>query len=289
MATPEHVLNKIKLLRNLGHSSNQNESDTAKTMADNLINKYGVSDEELKSLEDKKPLYGEDEKLFSTIGLEGWRQQLALAIGKHFYCLIIQEEVVPTHGLHEFNYYVYGDPEDAFNVKFVYYAFIKKVEQLIEKKCVGRGPIYVSSYSEGVVEAIKNNIYWNGIDIPDIKQPSRPIEDNVLNNGQSNLSVHKEEKEKPVQESVNISSQSLIKDINAYFKGLEDGKEFSLNEILELAVENERVKEIQAGQEKAGGVSEVASEESEHPTQQGSAETSEGRKNFSGGIISSGS
>ncbi len=250
MSAPESILLKIKLLMNLANSPNVNEAENARAMVDKLVDKYQITEEELKSLEDKKPLYGEDNKLFSTLGIVGWKQQLALAVAKHFYCHIVQEELVPLHGLHEFNYYVYGEPEDEGYVKFAFHAFEKKIEELVAAKCYGRGPIYVTSYCEGVVEAVKNNIHWEGIDIPDVKAPSRtPVEEEkILNNGKSNLSVHKEEKEKPVAESVDVNSQSLIKDIAAYFKGLEDGKSFSLTEILELEAQNETPKELEEGE-----------------------------------------
>jgi len=248
MSAPESILLKIKLLLNLANSPNQNEADNARAMVEKLIAKYNISEEELKSIEDKKPLYGEENKLFSTVGIVGWRQQLALAIGKHFFCQIVQEELVPASGPHEYNYYIYGDLEDEVNVKFVYHAFASKVEELVKTKCIGRGQIFISSYCEGVIEAIKNNIYWEGIDLPEVKAPSRPLtdEDKQLNNGTSNLTHHKEEKEKPVQESVDVNSQSLIKDINAYFKGLDDGKNLSLSEILELEAINEEAKRLES-------------------------------------------
>lgn len=242
MSDNEAVLQKIKLLLKLASSPNENEAANARAMADKLISKYNITEEELKSIEDKKPLYGEDDKLFVTIGICGWRQQLALAIGKHFLCQIVQEELVPAEGLHQYNYYVYGDPEDSDNVKFVYHTFSKKIDDLISKKCIGRGNIYVSSYCEGVVEAIKNNIYWEGIDIPDIKKPKRdvvPEEQKILSNGPGDIVKHKEEKEKPTEKSVDVNSQSMIKDVAAYFKGIADGKDFHLNEILELEAENE--------------------------------------------------
>ena len=42
-----------------------------------------------------------------------------------------------------------------------------------------------------------------------------------------------------------MNSNSLIKDVMAYFKGLDDGKNLSLKDILELEVENEEAKRIQ--------------------------------------------
>ncbi len=248
MAAPETIISKLKLLLNLSQSPNPYEAETARVLAANLIEKYKLTEEELASLQEKKPLYGDDDKLFVTFGLVGWKQHLALTISKQFYCQIVQEELVPVEGLHQYTYYVYGDKEDADNVKFVYKTFSDRIEELVEKKCIGRGPIYTSSYTEGLVEIITNTIAWEGIDIPNIKVPSRekPVEvpERTPNNGSSNLSVRTEEKEKPCKESVAPQGGTLIKDMQAYFQGLQDGKDFSLQEVLELAAEAIKLKEI---------------------------------------------
>jgi hypothetical protein len=248
MSAPEAILSKIKLLLNLAKSPNPHEAENAAMMARSLIEKYKLTEEEVNSLQEKKPLYGDDDKVFVTIGLVNWKQSLVLTIAKQFYCQIVQEELVPIEGLHQYTYYVYGDKVDAENVKFVYQTFSDRIEELIEKKCIGRGPVYTSSYTEGLVEVINNTIIWEGIDIPDIKVPSREVPldvpERTLNNGSSNLAVKKEEKEKPCQETVAPQGGSIVKDIQAYFKGLQDGKDFSLQEVLELAAEASRLKEI---------------------------------------------
>jgi hypothetical protein len=246
MSTPESVLTKVKFLFNLASSSNQHESENAKAAAALLISKYNITEEELKSIQEAKPLYDDDDKVFVTFGLVGWKQALILAISKQFYCQIVQEELVPVEGLHQYNYYVYGDLEDSNNVKFVYKTFSDRIEELIEKKCIGRGPVYISSYTEGVVEIICNTIMWEGIDIPNIKVPSRAPKapEITADSGSSNLSVKKEEKEKPCKESVAPQEKGFIKDVQAYFKGLHDGKDFSLQEVLELAAETEKFKEL---------------------------------------------
>lgn len=238
MSAPESILQKIKLLLKLTASPNANEAENAKAMADKLIAKHSVTEEELKSLEDKQPLYGENERIFSTTGLEGWRQQIVLAVAKHFGCQIVQEETVPLEGPHDFSYFAYGDPEDVLSVKIAYDYFIKKVEALIAKTCVGRGPIYISSYAEGVAQAIGNNIMIDGIDLPTIKKPIKTEEKSVIETGVDKISKIKEEKEKPAKETVNVNSQSFIKDIRAYFKGLEDGRELSISS-LELETDPE--------------------------------------------------
>lgn len=247
MPATEAILQKIKLLINLSVSSNLNEAEAAVNMIAKLVAKYKITEEELKSLKENKPLYGEDEKLFVTIGLVGWKQQLALAIGKYLDCQIIQEELIPLEGLHQFSYFIYGSSQDSANVKFVYNAFSKKVEELILINCVGRGMIYISSYCEGVVESIKNNIYWDGIELPITKVPTRqPTEkEKPLATEKSKLIKIKEEKENPVEASVDVNSQSLIKEINAYYRGLDHGRHISLDDVLEL--ESKKEEEISDG------------------------------------------
>lgn len=250
MSAPDQILIKIRLLLNLTKSTNVNEAENAQAMVDKLVAKYNITPEELKSIEDKKPLYGEENKVFQTIGLIGWKQQLVLAIGKYFYCQIVQEIISPSHGIQEYTYYVYGEPEDENNTKFVFNSINKRIEEMINNRLLGRGPVYVSSYGEGVVESIKNNIYWDGIDLPEVKRPTRPVtEESVLSNSNANLTKTKEEKEKPAEESVDVNTQSIIKDLAAYFRGLQDGKNFSLSEILELEAETEEAKKLQSSEE----------------------------------------
>lgn len=247
MPAPETILNKIKLLLNLSASSNGNEASAASTMANKLIEKYAVTPEELEGLKDKPPVYCEDDRVYTSMGIISWKQQLLLAIAKYFECQIIQEQLVPLEGLTQFNYFVYGEPELASNVKIVFNSFSKKVEQLKEINCPSKGTVYIASYCEGIVDAIKENIHWDGINLPDLKkQKTTEIqEEKILNNGTSNLTSPKKDKEKPLEESVDVNSQSMIQDIHAYFRGLDHGRKISLNDILEL--DTQEIKEITDG------------------------------------------
>lgn len=233
MPVPPAILNKIKLLIKLTSSPNPHESETARTLADNLISKYNLSPEDLKALEDPKPLYGEDDKLFSTMGLVGWKSQLALAIGSHFDCQIVQEELVPSEGEHQYNYYVYGDPEDSNNVKFAWQVLSIKVDELIIMNCSTHDNDYTSSYSEGVVEAMKSNIKFENIVIPQTKSRiPQEIKKDSLSPAES-----KKEKPKPANQSVDVNSQSIIKDIAAYYNGLYDGQYIYLQDLIESSAE----------------------------------------------------
>lgn len=244
MPAPESILKKVKLLLNLANSPNQNEADNARTLADKLIAKYNITEDELASLEEKV-FYGEDEKLFTTLGVVGWRQQLALAVATYFDCQIVQEELAPNNGgISEFNYFVYGDDDQVKDTQFVFHAFCNKVLYLIETRCIGRGEIYIGSYCEGIVESIRWNIQMYGIELPEI---GRSVKKEVAQAAPpTSKSITKADgtKEEPTDKRVNINSQSFIKDVMAYFKGVEDGKDLSLKDILELAVQNETSKEL---------------------------------------------
>jgi hypothetical protein len=249
MSCPPAILNKIKLLLNLATSPNPNEAENAQAMADKLIAKHNVTAEELASL-DKKAFYGEDEKLFITLGIVGWKQQLALVVATFFDCQIVQEELVPGEGAHQFNYYVYGDDDQVKDTQFVYHAFAKKIEKLSDAKCMGRGPIYIDSYCEGVTESVKWNIKMYGIDMPEINKPLKKEEVVVPTN--SKALTKSGTKEEPVDNRrVNVNDGSMIKDIMAYFKGVDDGKDMSLKDILSLEVKTKEAEQLKESEEKA--------------------------------------
>lgn len=244
MPTPPAILNKVKLLLKLATSPNPHEADSARKLAEGLIEKHGITEEELESIKDKKPLYGDDEKMFSTIGLVVWRQQLALMVAKYFLCQVVVEEAVPAEGSHLFSYFAYGEPEDVEKVKFAFKAFADKVEHLVDTKCLGRGPIYVESYCEGVTDSIKQNILLYGIDIPDKMRKPRKIEKEAITISSNAISKPEQEKPKPAEKHVDVNGGSMVKDIMAYFKGLEDGQDLFLDDVLELAADVEEPKEL---------------------------------------------
>lgn len=245
MSAPPTILNKVRLLLNLASSPNPNEAENARALADKFIAKYNITEEELAALNPKE-YYGENEKLFVTLGIVGWRQQLALAVAKYFDCQIVQEELVPAEGLHQYNYFVYGDDDQVKDVQFVYHAFCKKIDNLVDTRCLGRGPVYVDSYCEGVVEAIKWNIQLYGIEVPEVKRTIKK-EEQVEAAPPTHKSITKSgpDKEEPTDKRVDINANSFIKDIMAYFKGVDDGKNISLQDILELEVETKESPQIE--------------------------------------------
>jgi hypothetical protein len=125
-------------------------------------------------------------------------------------------------------------------------ALANKVEDLITTECPLRGPIYISSYCEGVVDAIKENIILYGIEIPENKKPTKPLDTQALTTKSEELTKPKTDKPKPADKSVYVGSQSLVQDIAAYFRGIDDGKHLFLEDILEIAEHNQQAQQLAA-------------------------------------------
>lgn len=243
MSAPPGILAKVKKLLALSKSSNQNEAENARVMAEKLIEKHNITEQELSAL-DPKEYYGESEKLFFSIGMSSWRQQLAVGVASYFDCQIVQEMVVPAQGVEQYTYFVYGDDDQVKNVQFVYHAFAKKVNNLVDTRCLGRGPVYIESYCDGVVDSIKMNIQLYGIEVPEIKRPLKQ-EEKAAPPTSKTLVKSGPEKEEPTDQKIDINKGLLIKDIMAYFKGIDDGKNLSLQEILDLAEKNPTANEME--------------------------------------------
>ena len=245
MSVPPALLNKVKLLLKLAQSPNPNEADNARLKAEELIAKHGITEADLASL-DEKVFYGEDEKLFTTIGIVGWKQVLSLAIATYFDCQIVQEQTVALQGGEEnvstYAYFVYGDDDQVKDTQFVWGAFLKKINYLVATCCLSQDAIYLDSYCEGVVESIKWNIQMYGIEIPEIKKKLVQQEEQAAPPTSQTLTTTG--KEEPTENRVNVNAGSLIKDIQAYFRGIDDGKNLSLQDILELEVTNKESAEL---------------------------------------------
>lgn len=237
MSAPPGILAKIKKLLGLATSSNVNEAQNAQALADGLMAKYNITADDLSSL-DPKEYYGENEKLFFTVGLSLWRQQLAVAVASYFDCQIVQEQLGAAEGEATYTYFVYGDDDQVKDVQFVYHAFAKKINNLVDVKCLGRGPVYIDSYCDGVVDSVKWNIQMYGIELPDGRRVVKQEEEKAPPPKSNTIVKSGDNKENPTDNKIDISKGHIVKDIMAYFKGVDDGKNLSLQEILELEVEN---------------------------------------------------
>lgn len=224
----EAHLHKIKLLFNLAAKAPEHEAANAKALAQKLMEKHGVTDEQLQELlNDGKPLYGEDQKLFSTPTVVPWKSLLAYLVSFKYNCYVVQEEQVPSEGSSEFVYYLYGDDNDVATVQYFFPKLLKEVEDVMLIACYGRGEIFVESYREGLINGLRENLNYFDLDFGFLKKKTI---DKQISTGTANLTKTEAElpKEKPAKESVDVSSKTVVKDINAFFRGDVDGRNIDL-------------------------------------------------------------
>jgi hypothetical protein len=228
--TDPKILSKIKYLQRLATSSNENEALAAKTLAQKLIDKHGVSEQELnESIRSELPLYDDNDILFRSPVIVGWKNLLALLLSRKYDCYIIQEEQVPAEGASEWVYFLYGDDEDTPLVKYLYSAFLVKIEELVKTKCVGRGERYISSYSEGAVNGIREVLDYLEFSIPKMVKTKTEIK---TEDKTKIVKTDSEEKIVPpkIEATADVGAQSKVDDPIAYLRGVADGAQIELDD-----------------------------------------------------------
>jgi hypothetical protein len=222
------ILFKIKSLLKLSSSPNEFEAKTASDMADKLIKKYNLSEEDLLELDNQKPIYSEEEKLFSTEEIVRWKNQLAIAVAKKYDCMIIQEEGTLIDGPKIYSYFVYGDPEDVGNTINIFNILLEKILTVAATNCFNKGSDYTSSYYEGMIVSIKSNLELDNIKFPKTNKKNSSDVPAVAENAL--VPVKQDKQNCPINEKIDISGQSLIKDVVGYFNGMSAGSKISLQD-----------------------------------------------------------
>lgn len=223
------AIEKVKLLMRLAASAPENESANAKRMADNLIEKFGLTLEEYEEKE-VKPVYTDDELLFATQDVSEWAAILALTVANKYDCFVIQEENVSSLGDKEFKYFVYGNDADVICCKMLF-AFVKdEIDKAVEKNCKGRGQLYITSYCEGLVNGIRINI-----ETEDFAVEGMVVQKEAEECPKEAMVKTEEKKDKediPIKEKVQLNKKEKPLDIIAYFTGEGHGRKIHIGKVL---------------------------------------------------------
>lgn len=225
----EKVISKIKLLLKLAESPNENESANAKALANSLIEKYGISPEELK---DNTFSYPEENILFRTFVRSFWKNRLAIVLANQFFCYIIEQKISSTVEdlpVEEFVYFLYGEEQDIENVKRLYLNLEAKIDGVITEVCRGRGELFCDSFSEGLMNAVKYRIENGDFDfkIQELKEEKNIKQDTIIKKNVSDFPD-----KKPVENKRDIVEDKKPIDIIAYFKGEKAGMNLELEDLL---------------------------------------------------------
>jgi hypothetical protein len=237
------IAEKVKKLLALAASSNENEASNAKTMAEKLIQKFDLKEEDYVIVE-AAPIYTDDDLLFETKDFQEWKANLALVIGNKYDCLVIQE-INETGNDRRFKYFVYGDDPDVIHTKALFDFVIKSAQKLIDDQTDGRGELYVSSFAEGLAQGVRLNIETQDFQMEGIVLEKKPIQSS--NSKEGLMKVESDaliKKEPPIKERTLLNNnQDKQLDIMAYARGQKAGgsicigkvnKDFYLKRVWEL-------------------------------------------------------
>lgn len=233
----ESHLIKIKLLLNLSKSPEPGEAANAAAMALKLIEKFNVTDEQLREIESSdKPIYTDENLLLETPELADWKNILALVVAKKYDCYAIQEENVLTTGEKSFKYYVYGEPEDIIIAKQLFDFVYNEVNKVIALRCTSRGELYRDSFAEGAVNGVRINIEYENFFSPGMVIAK---EDKVEEKKDSIANVEKSPVKPPaIEKKTMASNKEKPLDIMAYFIGEGYGRDIHIGEISKRTLED---------------------------------------------------
>lgn len=214
------AIEKVRLLLRLASNTTANEASAAKAMADKLIEKYSLTEEEYNAKE-AEPIYTDSNLLFEEAIPTDWRAQLAIICGNKFDCYIIQEKNVSViTGDTTFKFFIYGNKDDITLTRTLFKFISAEIEDLVASNCQGRGQLYTESYCEGVVAGARSNIESEKFNVKGIVNAEKEQE---APDTKTIEKVKEPKKEKPIEATTDLSTKEKPLDITAYWQGEYDG------------------------------------------------------------------
>lgn len=225
----EPHLQKIKLLLNLAQSPEPHEAANATAKAQELIEKYSVSPEQLEALTNSdKPLYGDDNLFLEIKEPADWIRILALAVARKYDCYAIQEQNTIATGEIYYRYFVYGADEDVAIAKQLFNYLHQEITKLVEDQCEGENDLFRESYTEGAVSGVKRNIEYETFNVSGMVK-SKSVEAPTSEEAALAPVMKSAIKPPPIENKSNVSNQEKPIDIWAYWEGEGAGAEIHLD------------------------------------------------------------
>lgn len=225
----ESHLRKIKLLLNLATSSNENEAANARERAQKLIDKFQVSPEELEKLSlDEEPIYTDENLLIEIEDFSDWMATLALIVAKKYDCHAIQERIVLTTGQTVYKFFIYGEDNDVEIGKMLYSYVFDKINEMLK---VHTDSLFKSSFGEGAVDGVRNNIQYENFNVNKMVKVSSDTV-NSIHKADAIAVADKGPKPPPaIEQKTNLSNNEKPLNIIAYYKGVKAGQSIHLEDV----------------------------------------------------------
>lgn len=212
------AIEKVKLLLRLAGNTTENEANAAKTMAEKLIARHELTEEEYTEKE-IKPIYSDNDLIFEEIIPIEWRQTLALVCGNKFDCYVIKEENKNLiNGDCVYCYFVYGHEEDVILTKMLFQNVSEQIENLAKEQCKDKNALYISSFYEGAVNGARTNIEYEDFDVSGMVKKS-DIPQIEMKDSKALEKVKEPKKEQPIEATAPVYKDEKPIDIYAYLAG----------------------------------------------------------------------
>lgn len=146
------IIEKVQKLLALSKSSNANEAATAAALANKLIDQYRLSEADIHQ-ESDDPLIEDSNTIYETGRIVPWKNNLVVALAKHYGCAIYNSLTFPN-GRKVSHYKLIGRQSDIQITNYMFSWLTMECQRLSEQEAHGKGRVFVSSYCQGFVRGV---------------------------------------------------------------------------------------------------------------------------------------
>ena len=152
------IIEKVQKLLALSQSSNANEAAAAAAAANKLIDQYRLSEADIQTSDSESdPLVEDDGFIYETGRIVPWKSSLAIALSKHYGCALFNSTHFPN-GRQASRYKLVGRTSDIKIAKYMFNWLMLECQRLSEKEARGKGKVFASSYCQGFVAGVRQQL-----------------------------------------------------------------------------------------------------------------------------------
>jgi hypothetical protein len=154
MTNQERIADKVAKLLRLAKSSNAHEAALAAARAQEMIDRYNLTQEALEEHEQRpEEARAWDDPLFSAKKLWSWQTRLALVLAQHNQCQVITDRI----GKNERCIKIVGTATDVALVREMFRWCAQETDALAHRNR-GNGSVWLNNYRIGVTEGIAEQL-----------------------------------------------------------------------------------------------------------------------------------
>ena len=158
MSDIQSVIDKVRKLQTLSLSSNPGEAANAAKAANNLIDKFRLSEAMLEvEGQAKEPAEADDGFIYESGKVTAWKSRLVSVLAKHYGVANLNVTTYPK-GRQISRFKLFGRKSDITVTKYMFNYLVLECQRLANLEAKGHGRVFVSSYCEGFVSGIANQL-----------------------------------------------------------------------------------------------------------------------------------